>query len=599
MTTTSTVPVLIVGGGGAGLSASMILSTYGVESLLVSALPSTSILPKAHVLGQRTMEIFTEVGVADEIYQRGTPQENLVATGFYAGVQGQNPNAGREIGKLEIWGAGNRDPEYVDASPCPTTNLPQIRLEPILKAHADKLNPGGIRFNHEVIALEQTETGVRSTIRDRATGEEYQVHSQYVIAADGGRTVGKLVGITLEGERNILDMVSVHMSADLSDVLDDDSVLLRWLTNPDFGGTFTGGVLCPMGPDHWGTKSEEWVFHIGYPHGDPDTGDREKVVAHMKTMLGMPDLDAEIHAVSVWTMEGIVADRFRADRVFVVGDAAHKHPPTSGLGLNSAIHDAHNLCWKLAQVLAGQAGDGLLDTYEAERKPVILRNIANSVNCTQDRFRLDAALGVSLEKTPAQNWKSLEVIWDPSHPEYSERRDLVNNALAAQSREFHHHGLEFGFTYDSAAVVDDGTPAIEPIDAVRLYESSTKPGHPLPHAFVTRRGEIFPLQNLTHGGKFVLIAGEDGQAWVEAAAKIAESAGIALEAVTVGADDADLADVRFAWLRKRQITRDGAVLVRPDRFVGFRSAGAVADPQAVLTDAFDRILSTTDLGAQQ
>ena len=596
---TTTVPVLIVGGGGAGLSASMILSTYGVESLLVSALPSTSILPKAHVLGQRTMEIFTEVGVADEIYRRGTPQENLVATGFYAGVQGQNPNAGREIGKLETWGAGNRDPEYVDASPCPTTNLPQIRLEPILKAHADTLNPGGIRFNHEVIALEQTETGVRSTIRDRATGEEYQVHSQYVIAADGGRTVGKLVGITLEGERNILDMVSVHMSADLSDVLNDDSVLLRWLTNPDFGGTFTGGVLCPMGPDHWGTQSEEWVFHIGYPHGDPDTGDREKVVAQMKTMLGMPDLGAEIHAVSVWTMEGIVADRFRADRVFVVGDAAHKHPPTSGLGLNSAIHDAHNLCWKLAQVLAGQAGDGLLDTYEAERKPVILRNIANSVNCTQDRFRLDAALGVSLEKTPEENWKSLEVIWDPSHPEYSERRDLVNNALAAQSREFHHHGLEFGFTYDSAAVVDDGTPAVEPIDAVRLYESSTKPGHPLPHAFVTRRGETFPLQNLTHRGKFVLIAGEDGQAWVEAAAKIAESTGIALEAVTVGADDADLADVRFAWLRKRQITRHGAVLVRPDRFVGFRSAGTVDDPQAVLTDALDRILSTTDLGAQQ
>lgn len=597
--TTTTVPVLIVGGGGAGLSASMILSTYGVESLLVSALPSTSTLPKAHVLGQRTMEIFTEVGVADEIYSRGTPQENLVATGFYAGVQGKNPNAGREIGKLEIWGAGYRDPEYVDASPCPTTNLPQIRLEPILKAHADKLNPGGIRFNHELIALEQTETGVRSTIRDRATGEEYQVLSQYVIAADGGRTVGKQVGITLEGERNILDMVSVHMSADLSDVLDDDSVLLRWLTNPDFGGTFTGGVLCPMGPDHWGTKSEEWVFHIGYPYGDPDTGDREKVVAHMKKMLGLPDLDAEIHAVSVWTMEGIIADRFRADRVFVVGDAAHKHPPTSGLGLNSAIHDAHNLCWKLAQVLAGQAGDGLLDTYEAERKPVILRNIANSVNCTQDRFRLDAALGVSLEKTPEENWKSLDVIWDPSHPEYPERRDLVNNALAAQSREFHHHGLEFGFTYDSAAVVDDGTPAIEPIDAVRLYESSTKPGHPLPHAFVTRRGEIFPLHNLTHGGKFVLIAGEDGQAWVEAAAKLAESTGIALEAVTVGADDADLADVRFAWLRKRQITRDGALLVRPDRFVGFRSAGTVADPQAVLTDALDRILSTADLGAHQ
>ena len=597
--TTTTVPVLIVGGGGAGLSASMLLSTYGVDSLLVSALPTTSTLPKAHVLGQRTMEIFTELGVAEEVYRRGTPPDNLAATAFYAGVCGANPNAGREIGKLELWGAGYRDPEYIDASPCPTGNLPQLRLEPILKERADQLNPGRVRFHHELIALEQDENGVLSTIRNKSTGEDYQVHSQYVIAADGGRTVGALVGISLEGQRNILDMVSVHMSADLSGVLEDDSVLLRWLTNPDFGGTFTGGVLCPMGPDQWGTRSEEWAFHIGYPHGDPDAGDRDKVIEHMKTLLGLPDLDTEIHAVSVWTMEGVVADRFRAGRVFVAGDAAHKHPPTSGLGLNSAIHDAQNLCWKLAQVVAGRAGDGLLDTYEDERKPVVERNIANSVQCTHDSFALDAALGLSPQKSPEENWSAIEAIWDESHPEHPERSDLVNNALAAKSGEFHHHGLEFGFTYLSAAIVDDGSPASEPIDPVRLYEPSTKPGHPLPHAFVSRRGETFPLQNLTHGGKFLLIAGEDVQAWVEAANKIAESTGIALEAVTVGADDADLADVRFAWLRKREITRDGVVLVRPDRFVGFRSAGAVADPQAALTDALDSILSTHDLGAQQ
>ncbi|MFE3799537.1 FAD-dependent monooxygenase [Nocardia tengchongensis] len=594
---TTTVPVLIVGGGGAGLSASMILSTLGVESLLVSALPGTSVLPKAHVLGQRTMEIFTEVGVAQAIYERGTPQENLVETGFYAGVRGANPNTGREIGKLEIWGAGNRDPEYIDASPCPTTNLPQIRLEPVLKAHAEQLNPDGIRFNHELIALEQDADGVTSTIRDKASGEQYQVRSWYVIAADGGRTVGKLVGIELQGDRNIMDVASVHMTADLSEVLSDDGVLLRWLANPDFGGTMTGGTLCPMGPDHWGTKSEEWVFHIGYPYGDSDAGDRDKVVARMKSVLGLPDLDAEVHAVSKWTMEGILADRFRVGRVFVAGDAAHRHPPTSGLGLNSAVHDVHNLCWKLAQVLAGQAGDGLLDTYEAERRPVVQRNIANSVKCAMDRFRLDAALGISMDKSAEENWRAIEVIWDPSHPDHAERRDLLNNALAAQSGEFRHHGLEFGFTYSSTAVVDDGSPAPVPIDAVRLYEPSTRPGHPLPHAFVSRAGVRFPLQELTHGGAFVLIAGEDGTGWVDAARKLADSTGIRLVAVTVGADDAELADVRFAWLRKREISRAGAVLVRPDRFVGFRAVGAVEDPLAELSSALERILAVDGFGA--
>jgi 2,4-dichlorophenol 6-monooxygenase len=589
------IPVLIVGGGGAGLSASMILSNLGVESLLVSALPTTSILPKAHVLGQRTMEIFTEVGIADEIYSQGTPQGNLVATGFYAGVRGTNQNAGRLIGKLDLWGSGYRDPEYIDASPCPTANLPQIRLEPVLKTHAEKLNPGRVRFHHELVGLHQDRSGVLSTIHDHRTGEDYEVRSQYVIAADGGRTVGGMVGIQLEGQRNILDMVSVHMTADLSSVLEDDSVFLRWLANPDFGGTLPGGVLAPMGPGRWGTQSEEWVFHIGFPYGDPDAGDREKVVARMKTLLGMPDLVAQIHAVSVWTMEGIIADRFRDGRVFVVGDAAHRHPPTSGLGLNSAIHDAHNLCWKLAQVLARQAGDALLDTYESERRPVILRNIANSVKCAEDRFRLDATLGLSPDKSADENWASLEVIWDESNPAYAERSDEINNALALQSGEFHHHGLEFGFTYHSKAVVDDGSPDYVPVDAVRVYESSTKPGHPLPHAFVSRRGKTFPLQNLTHGGKFLLVAGENGNAWVEAAHKIAESTGIALEAVTVGADDADLADTRLAWLRKRQITRDGAVLVRPDRFIGFRSSGAVNEPLAVLTAALQQILAVHEI----
>ncbi|OBF29736.1 FAD-dependent monooxygenase [Mycobacterium sp. ACS4331] len=596
----STVPVLIVGGGGAGLSASMLLSTLGVGSLLVSALPTTSTVPKAHVLGQRTMEIYTEVGAADEICRLGTPQENLAATGVYAAVRGSNPNAGREIGKLELWGAGYRDPEYIDASSCPTANLPQIRLEPILKARAEELNPGGVRFHHELVGLEQGPDGVRSTIRDLSTGAEYQVDSQYVIGADGGRTINGMLGITLQGERDILSMVSVHMSADLSGVLDDDSVLLRALVNPDlYGGALSGGVMCPMGPDNWGTKSEEWVFHIGYPFGDPDAGDREKVIDRMKSLLGLPDLDPEIHAVSVWTMEGVIADRFRVGRVFIAGDAAHKHPPTSGLGLNSAVHDVQNLCWKLAEVLSGRAREALLDTYEIERRPVLERNIANSVRCTRNRIAFEAALGLSPEKSPEENWSELEILWDQSHPEHNERADIVSNALATLSGEFRHHGLEYGFTHTSDAVVDDGSPAPVAIDEIRLYEPSTRPGSPLPHAMVSRRGEVFPLQNLAHGGKFVLVAGEDGGAWVDAARKIAEGTELPLEAVTVGADDADLVDVRFAWLRKREITRQGAVLVRPDRFIGFRSIGAVEDPAAVLLQALRQILANNELGTDK
>jgi len=587
----NSIPVLIVGGGGAGLTASMLLSTYGVDSLLVSSLPTTSMLPKAHVLGQRTMEIFTEVGVADEVYRQGTPLENLVHTAFYAGVRGDNPNAGRQIGRIELWGAGYQDPEYVDASPCPTTNLPQLRLEPILKERAETLNPGGVRFGHELVGIKQLDEGVLSTIRDTATGEQYDVQSQYVIAADGGRTVGPLLGIDYQGERNLLDMVTVHMSVDFSDVLEDDSVLLRWLTNPDFGGTLPGGVMCPQGPTKWGTESEEWVVNVGYPAGDTDAGDHDKVMARVRNLLGMPDLEAEVHTISLWRMEGIIAETFRAGRVFLIGDAAHKHPPTSGLGLNSAVHDAQNLCWKLTEVLAGRASDGLLDTYEVERRPVIERNIANSLKCTQDVFALDAALGLDPTKSAAENWAEMDILWDSSHPAHEERVDRVNRAFSAKAWEFRHHGLEYGFTYESAAVVGDGTPTPVPSNDVCLYEPSTRPGHPLPHAFVVRQGERLPLQDLTHGGRFLLITGEDGAPWLDAAEKVAQDLGVPLVAVTVGTDTTDAIDQRFAWLRKREITSHGAVLVRPDRFVAFRSMGADDDPVSRLADAFAQILA--------
>lgn len=135
------VAVLIVGGGGAGLTASMILSTLGVDSLLVNALPHTSALPKAHMLNQRTMEIFTEAGVAPEIYRCSTPPENMKAVAWYAGLAGNHDGYGRELGRLEAWGGGYTDPDYIAASPCRTCNLPQIRLEPVLREHATRLNP--------------------------------------------------------------------------------------------------------------------------------------------------------------------------------------------------------------------------------------------------------------------------------------------------------------------------------------------------------------------------------------------------------------------------------------------------------------------------
>ena len=420
------VPVLIVGGGGAGLTASMALSSLGVNHLLVSAFAGTSILPKAHVLNQRAMEIFTEVGVAGEIYKRSTPAENMRATGWYAGMAGDHEAYGRSLGHLEAWGGGYTDPDYIAASSCRTCNLPQIRLEPVLRAHADKLNPGNVRFHHELTALEEGADGVTATVLNKDTNEALQVKARYLLAADGGRTVGKMVGVDMTGMRDIMKMVSIHMTADLSRWLHDDDVLIRWLVNPAFGGSWASGVLVSMGPDHWGTKSEEWVFHMKYATDDAEAMKDEKVLDRMRTTLGVKDLKAEVHKISTWVMEGVISDRFRKGNIFFLGDAAHRHPPTGGLGLTSAVHDAYNLCWKLSLVLAGKAGDRLLDTYEAERKPVDQANIDCSIGNAMNHFKIDQALSLSDAKTAEQNWDELLPLWDESLPGSAEKRHALN-----------------------------------------------------------------------------------------------------------------------------------------------------------------------------
>jgi 2,4-dichlorophenol 6-monooxygenase len=584
--------VLIVGGGGAGLTASMLLSKLGVRSLLVNRLPETSILPKAHVLNQRCMEIFDEVGVGDAVYRRSTPVENMRRTAWYAGLTGPHDGYGRQIGSIEAWGGGYVDPMYVEASAYRSANLPQIRLEPLLRARAEELNPAGLRFHHELVALTDHGDHVLATIKDHSTGAEYVVRARYVVSADGGRTVGRCVGIDLSGQRNVVRMVSVHMTADLSAWARDDDVLIRWMVNPDFGGSFASGVLVPMGPERWGTRSEEWVFHQQYQPDDPDAEDPAKVIARMRATLRVPDdLEIKVHNVSPWWLEGLLADRFRSGSVFLVGDAAHRHPPTGGLGLTSAVQDVYNLCWKLAYVLRGQAGDALLDTYEAERRPAGNNNVTCAVNNAFNHFTIDAAIGLSPEKSAEENWAELRPLWEDG-PGSAQKRHKINQALVSQSMEFHHINTELGFVYESSAVIDDGSAPHVPLDPVRIYEPRTRPGHPLPHAFVEREGKRLPVGNLVHSGRFLLLAGENGQAWVQAAIDVAAETGIPITAGTVGVIGSEYIDVRAAWTRSREISPDGCVLVRPDRYISFRSMTAVDDPAATLRQALATVLST-------
>lgn len=583
------VPVLIVGGGGAGLTASMLLATHGISSRLISASPGTSNLPKAHVLNQRTMEVLHDVGVAEQIYAQGTPPENMSHTAWYLDVAGDDAHAGRLIHKMECWDGGYRDPAWVAASPCRQTNLPQLRLEPILRARAEALNPGRVHFNQELIGLEQDASGVVATVEDRATNETYRICARYLLGCDGGRTVGRLVGVKLVGQNDIQREATVHMTADLSRWVRDDDVLIRWILHSKFGGSQS--VLVPMGPKHWGPKSEEWVFHTSYPPDQESQYDTdEKVVAKMRERLGIPDFNPTVHIVTRWRLVGLVAESIKVGRVFLVGDAAHRHPPTGGLGLTSAVHDAQNLCWKLAYVLQGLAGEELLETYQPERFPTFARNVQRSVDNALNHLNIIRAFGISVEQTSEENRSNALQFWQTG-PLGDARRAHVWPSLMAQSMEFKEHNVEFGFRARSAAVIPDGTPEPANIDDIRVYMPSTWPGSPLPHAWVERQGEQCALRSVAPASAFTLIAGEDGNDWCEAARRVAAERGVQLVAVRVGHAEGDWSDSRLAFLRVREFGRAGAILVRPDRVIGWRSMGAVNDPIGVLRDVVARLLA--------
>ncbi len=584
------VQVLIVGGGGAGLTASMLLARQGVEHLLVSARATTSDLPKAHVLNQRAMEVLDDVGVAQAIAQRSTPAEQMSATAFYAGFAGPDPDYGRRLQRLEAWGAGREDESWRAASSWRQLNLPQIRLEPLLKARADELSPGRIRFNHELIDLEQDADGVRAVIRDIASGREYTVRSEYLLGADGGRRVPKLIGVEYEGLGVVTQTATMHVSADFSRWAKDEDVLIRWIYSPQAG---TLVVTVPMGPERWGPDSEEWVIHLNYP---VDTAESDaKVEADVRRALGIGDLPMQIHKITRWSVEAVLASAFRVGRVLLLGDAAHRHPPTGGLGLTSAIHDAQNLCWKLAAVLRGTASADLLDTYEAERRPVDQRNCQRSIENAVNHFAIGETLGLSPEKTAEQNLELLRRLWS-GRPEDAEVRSSVRRMMRAQSMEFSELNVEYGFTYASAAVVPDGKPEADLVDDIRVYEPSTRPGAPLPHAWIDdENGDRRAIKELVAPGRFLLIAGEDGEAWCTAATELAAAAELPLDAVRIGHLDGDLYDPRCGWLRQRQIASDGAILVRPDRFIAWRCATAADDPLQALASAFSQILARPEL----
>lgn len=581
------VPVLIVGGGGCGLSASIFLSELGVESLLVERHDGTSHLPKAHYLNQRTMEIFRQYGIADPVYAAGAGLEAFGKVRWSTSLGGDGPLDARTFYTMDGFGGGSLYELYAKDSPCPSSNLPQIRLEPLLKRHAEEHAPGMVRFGHELVSLSQDADGVEATVRETSSGDTYEVRAQYVIGADGGKTVGERIGVGMTGPSGLLDMVSCHFKADLS-AYADDTCLITWFLNPDGAGSWGSGAMVPMGPT-WGKHSEEWNFIFTFGPDDPERFDEEAIVPRLKGLLKLPDLEVEVLRVSHWILEGVLADRYRVGRVFLGGDAAHRHPPTTGLGLNTAIQDSHNLAWKLAAVIKGHADPSLLDTYESERQPIGMRNVDWAMFTFLNHLVIDAGLGLMPGQPAEANRAAMEAFFADT-PMGETRRARAAEVIETQRTEFQAHDLEIGFRYDTGALVSDGSapPPSDPMG--RVYHPTTRPGHRLPHAWLDRGGDRISTHDLVARDGFVLLTDPSGSGWAEAARSAAEKFGVAVQTVTIG-PGGDCVDAEGGWAQVREIQDGGAVLVRPDNHVAYRATAPVSDPVDALATALGTVLA--------
>lgn len=560
-------PVLIVGGAGSGLSSAIFLAGLGVRSYLVEKYPHTSPAPKAHYLNPRTMEIFKEIGVSDAVYQRSAPAENMATVGWYTSLGGDGPLDGKTIHVMDAFGGGALKEKYQRHSPCRAANYPQLHLEPLLHKYAEQQQSISLNFGHELCDFEQTSDGVSALIKIRETGEEYRVLADYMLACDGGRSVGPRLDIKMDGIERLFDMISVHFKADLSAYIDEDSTMIRWFLNPENGGAWGSGVMVAMGTEKYDRHSAEWLMHFSFNPDSANFIDRKDLLEKIKELLRLPtDYPIEIKHTNDWKVQGVLAERFRDGRVFLVGDSAHRHPPTTGLGLNSAIQDAHNLAWKLASVIQGAAADSLLDTYEDERRPVTGRNVEWALLTFQNHLLLDSGMGMITGAPVEVNIEAFHKLFADT-PDGESRRARLNEVIRTQRMEFQAQDREIGFNYNSEAVISDGTPLPRKSPMGDEYIPTTRPGHRLPHAWIERQGERISTLDLTEGKKFILITGSDNAGWKEAV----QGTSVPVEVVSIGKIATDCIDTKGEWAEVSEITDAGAILVRPDGHVGWRN----------------------------
>ncbi|GHF28206.1 FAD-dependent monooxygenase [Streptomyces morookaense] len=524
------VPVLVVGGGPVGLSTALFLTRHGIKPLLVERREATSRLPRAPGIQARTLELFRSAGLEREI--RALEMGNTRPY-FEGGILRTRTLA--EIDRAEVVEAPSLDGP--DISPVTIMGCGQDRYERVLLEHARDAGATAL-FRTELVDLEQDAEGVTALLRSLDDGSERRVRADYVVAADGASSpIRRRLGISQHGRGTVFHALSIYFRAPrLEEVMHGRKFILCYAT----GGPTTMTLSRLHGCDPWAGAA------LYDPEREsPADFTTERCVQVVRDASGVPDLDVEIVATVPWEGAQRVADTFRVGRVFLAGDAGHVHPPAGGFGANTGIHDGHNLAWKLAAVLRGWAHDGLLDSYDAERRP----------------------LGSAMA-------------------EQALLRNRIRHGLAPdgdQDRMVDDIVVTLGYRYTSSAVAGPAhaAPLLPGLDL------SGAPGTRAPHVWLRRGDERISTLDL-FSDAFTLLTAD--RRWCDVGDAVAARTPVPLRSHLVGRDG--LVEDGADWAACYGVSRKGAVLVRPDGFVAWRSPdGGEDDPEAALLEVLTRLVS--------
>jgi 2-polyprenyl-6-methoxyphenol hydroxylase-like FAD-dependent oxidoreductase len=542
------VPVIIVGAGPVGLTTSILLSRLGVPSLLVEKRSGVSPLPRARGVTQRTVEIWSQFGLYDELTEISLPpgwcHKFIYVDTLDGQVIGEMPSNSMSPGANAAFTA--RDFR------CTSSDL----IDSMLLRHAKTYPLAQVRFNQELTDFEQDANGVTATIEDRQTGERRRIRSRFLVGADGANSfVRERAGIKSVGAFSLRSYVNTYFNADLSRWTEGREAALIWTLARGVEGCFQ-----PL------DGKQRWMCQIQLsPEEDPqERWAPERVISHIRDMIGLQgrEVDIELHSAATYTISALIAERLRDGRVLLVGDAAHKIPPFGSFGMNTGVQTAHNLAWKLAAVLSGAAPSALLDTFDLERREVALR--VCSVG------RVNAAYVAAIQAAETLEGKRA--------------------AIAASTSYGNWVGIDLGVYYERAgAFVPDETPPPAIADPVSDYKPTAKPGHRAPHFWARIGADRLSSVDLFQRD-FVVLTGAKGKPWITAAKRIGAQGTLGLTGYQVG-PTTDLVSESILFTQLYGIEDTGVVLVRPDGHVAFRSPMQSAEPEVALRNALKKTLN--------